>query len=157
MITREVGTDIHTLLYVKWLLTWCSDEESACQCKRHKEWNSIPGSGRSPWISNGNPFQYSCLENSMDKGAWQATVHGVATSQAQLSNLTHTSHTHIKQITNKDLLYSTGEGNGTPLQCSCLENPMDGRAWLAAVHAVARSRTRLSDFTSTFHFHAWET
>ena len=43
---------------------------------------------------------------------------------------------------------SPGEGNGNPLQYSCLENPMDGRAWLATVHGVAKSRTRLSDFTS---------
>ena len=43
-----------------------------------------------------------------------------------------------------------GEGNGTPLQCSCLENPMDGGAWWAAVRGVAKSRTRLSDFTFTF-------
>ena len=48
-----------------------------------------------------------------------------------------------------------GEGNGTPLQYSCLENPMDGGAWKAAVHGVA-DRTRLSDFTFTFHFHAME-
>ena len=49
-----------------------------------------------------------------------------------------------------------GEGNGTPLQYFCLENPMDGGAWMAAVHGVAKSRTRLSDFTVTFHFHALE-
>ena len=49
-----------------------------------------------------------------------------------------------------------GEGNGTPLQYSCLENPMDGGAWWAAVHGVAKSQTRLSDFTFTFHFHALE-
>ena len=49
-----------------------------------------------------------------------------------------------------------GEGNGSPLQYSCLENPMDGRAWWAAVHGVAKSRTRPSDFTFTFHFHALE-
>ena len=49
-----------------------------------------------------------------------------------------------------------GEGNGTPLQHSCLENRMDGGAWWAAVHGVAKSRTRLSDFTFTFHFHALE-
>ena len=48
----------------------------------------------------------------------------------------------------------SGEGNGTPLQYSCLENPMDGGAWQAAVHGVAKSRTRLNDFTFTFHFHA---
>ena len=53
-------------------------------------------------------------------------------------------------------LASTTEGNGTPLQYSCLENPMDGGAWWAAVHGVARSKTRLSDFTLTFHFYALE-
>ena len=46
--------------------------------------------------------------------------------------------------------------NGTPLQHSCLENPMNGGAWWAAVHGVAKSRTRLRDFTFTFHFHALE-
>ena len=49
-----------------------------------------------------------------------------------------------------------GEGNGTPLQYSCLENPMDGGPWWAAVHGVSKSRTRLSNFTFTFHFHALE-
>ena len=44
----------------------------------------------------------------------------------------------------------TGEGNGTPLQYSCLENPMSGGAWWAAVHGVAKSRAQLSDFTFTF-------
>ena len=49
-----------------------------------------------------------------------------------------------------------GEGNGTPLQYPCLENPMDGGTWWAAVHGVAKNRTPLSDFTFTFHFHALE-
>ena len=49
-----------------------------------------------------------------------------------------------------------GEGNGTPLQYSCLENPRDGGAWWASVHGVVKSRTRLSKFTFTFHFHALE-
>ena len=49
-----------------------------------------------------------------------------------------------------------GEGNGTPLQYSCLENPMDGGAWWATVHGVAESRTRLSDFPFTFHSYAFE-
>ena len=48
------------------------------------------------------------------------------------------------------------EGNGTPLQYSCLENPMDRGAWQAAFHEVIKSGTRLSDFTFTFHFHALE-
>jgi len=49
-----------------------------------------------------------------------------------------------------------GEGNGTPLQYSCLEDPMDGGAWRAAVHGVAEGRIPLSDFTLTFHFHTLE-
>ena len=65
----------------------------------------------------------------------------------------------------KTLHYHTGgawvsslvrEGDGTPLQYSCLENPTDGGAWWAAVHGVAKSRTWLSNFTFTFHFHALE-
>ena len=54
------------------------------------------------------------------------------------------------------ITHISGEGNGTPLQYSCLENPMDRGAWWAAVHGVAKSWTRLSDFTFTFHFHALE-
>ena len=49
-----------------------------------------------------------------------------------------------------------GEGNGTPLQYSCLESPMDGGAWWAAVHGVAKSRTRLSDFTFTYWRRKWQ-
>ena len=49
-----------------------------------------------------------------------------------------------------------GESNGTPLQYSSLENPTEGGAWWAAVHGVAESQTRLSDFSFTFHFHALE-
>ena len=49
-----------------------------------------------------------------------------------------------------------GEGNGTPLQYSCLENPMGGGAWKAAVHGVTEGRTQLSNFTFTFHFHSLE-
>ena len=51
---------------------------------------------------------------------------------------------------------SPGEGNGNQLQCSCLENPMDRGAWPATVHGIAKSQTRLSDFTFTFHFRALE-
>ena len=56
----------------------------------------------------------------------------------------------------EDLEIIIGEGDGTPLQYSCLENPMDGGAWWAAVHGIVKSRTRLRDFTFTFHFHALE-
>ena len=62
---------------------------------------------------------------------------------AQTTTQLHSSHT-------------LGECSGSPLQYSCLENPMDGGAWWPAVHGVAKSRTRLSDFTFAFHFHALE-
>ena len=54
------------------------------------------------------------------------------------------------------LLKESGEASGPPLWYSCLENPMDGGAWWAAVHGVAKSQTGQSDFTFTFHFHALE-
>ena len=60
----------------------------------------IPGSGRSPGERNGNPLQYSCLENSMDRGAWWATVHRVAKSQTRLSDFTLTFNHTPNQIEN---------------------------------------------------------
>ena len=88
----------------------------------------------------------------------------------QFYTYTHThihTHTHTHTHTyipfyilfhydlSEDIEYS-GEGNGTPLQYSCLENSIDGGAWKAVVHGVAEGRTRLSDFTFTFHFYALE-
>ena len=62
----------------------------------------------------------------------------------------------IPMVLYPHLCHRIGEGNGIPLQYSCLENPMDEGAWYAAVHGVAKSQARLSDFTFTFHFHALE-
>ena len=70
----------------------------------------------------------------VDRKAWHAAVLGVTKNWTWLSR----------------------EGNGTPLQYSCLENPMDGGAWWAAVHGVTKSQTWLSEFPFTFHFHALE-
>ena len=84
---------------------------------------------------NGNPLQYSCLENPVDRGAWWAAVHRVVQSQTWLKRLSM--HACI------------GEGNGNPLQCSCLENPRDRGAWWAPVCGVAQSWTRLKRLSSS--------
>ena len=68
----------------------------------------------------------------MDREAWRAAIHGVAKSRTRLSDFTFTFS-----------LSCIEEGNGNPLQCSCLENPRDGGAWWATVYGVTQSRTRL--------------
>ena len=133
-------------------------------------------------MHNGNPLQYSCLENPMDRGAWWAAVHGVAKSQTWLSYFTFTFYFHAleKEMATHSIIPAwklwwiekpgglqsagslrverdwawTGEGNGIPLQYSCLENPMDGGAWWTAVHGVVKSRTwlkRLSSSSNILH------
>ena len=69
-------------------------ENPPARAEDTRDMGSLPGLGRSPGGRNGYPLQYSCLENSMDRGAWQATVHGVAKSQTRLNTHTHT-HTHV--------------------------------------------------------------
>ena len=129
---------------------------------------SIPGSGRSPGEGNGNPLQCSYLENPMVGEAWWATVHRVAKSRPRLSDLaslgcaytTYYGHTICMYIHGiyicyafprvlwKNLKELFGQPSicirrrqWHPLQDSCLENPMDGGAWWAAVHGVAEGRT----------------
>ena len=84
LTTKEELMVIH--LPNHWFPSGSDGKASACNVGNL---GSIPGSGRSPGEGNGNPLQYSCLENSMDGGAWWATVHGVAKSQTWLSNFTH--------------------------------------------------------------------
>ena len=86
---------------------------------------------------NGNPLQYSCLENPMDGGAWLAEEPG------QLSPWGREESDTTERLHFLSSLSCTGEANGNPLQCSCLENPRDGGAWWAAIYGVAQSQTRL--------------
>ena len=65
---------------------WCSGKEFTCQCRRCKKWGFNPWVRKIPWRRKCNPLQYSCLENSMNRGGWRATIHGVAKSQRWLSN-----------------------------------------------------------------------
>ena len=82
---------------------WLSSKESTCNTEDSGEVSSIPGSGRSPGGEHGNPFQYSCLENPMDRGVWQSTVHGAAKSQIPLKQLSmHASSTPSSKHINRD-------------------------------------------------------
>ena len=75
---------------------------------------SIPGSGRSPGEGNGNPLQYSCLENPMDRGAWWATVHGVAKNRTRLSDFTslHFITSHWSEWPSSKSLQTINAGEG---------------------------------------------
>ena len=90
------------------------------------------------WVSFTLRLNLEQRRNPMDGGAWNAIVHGVTKSRT----LTEGLHFHFS-------LSCTGEGNGNPLQCSCLENPRDGRAWLAAICGVTQSWTRLKRLSSS--------
>ena len=139
-------------------------KEYACQCRSHQKYRVSPWVGKVPWRRANNPLQYSCLENPMVSRAWQTTVHKVIKSKTQLKQLdTHTCSIYICiNIWEKYMSFpyssvgkesacnagdlgsvpafgrSPGEGNGNPLQYSCLENPMDRGAWRATVYGVTR-------------------
>ena len=89
-------------------------KESACNAG---DTGSISGLRRSPGGGNGNPLQYSSLENPMDRGAWRAAVHGVAKNWAQLSNFTFTFHFHALEkdmATHSSVLAWRIPGTGEP-------------------------------------------
>ena len=138
-------------------------KESACNIG---DPGSIPGLGRSPEEGNGNPLQYSCLEDPTNRGAWQALT-SIRLQELDMTwRLNHHHHIYIRCIlgcspwgrwgsdTTERLhfhfsLSCIGEGNGHPLQCSCLENPGDEGAWWAAIYGVTQSRTRLKPLSSS--------
>ena len=81
------------------------------------DWGSIPGSGRSPGEGNSNPLQYSRLENSKDRGTWQAIVHGVAKNRTRLSDFIFTFHFHAlekEMATHSSILAWRIPGMGKP-------------------------------------------
>ena len=133
---------------LSYFLTLSSD------CHHHRQYS--PNTCRVPGVSirilhtlingegNGNPVQYSCLENPMDRGVWDAAVHGVATSQTQ-----------PKDFTLLTSYFIPGGGNDNSLQYSCLENPMDRRAWLAMIHGGRREsdKTEVTKHACTQSMH----
>ena len=84
-------TSVYTYIYILFHTLkggFLGDSDGKESAHNDGDLSSVPGSGRSSGEGNGNPLQYSCLENPMDRGSWQATVHGVAKSRTQLSDFT---------------------------------------------------------------------
>ena len=127
----------HTYTIISSFQDGANGKELSCQRRRQKKHRFNPWVGKIPWRRNCNPLDYSCLENSLGRGAWRATVHSVAKSQQDWSDLAHTHAVHPTPV----LLPGKSHGRRNLVGCS---------SW------VAKSWTWLSDFTFTFHFHALE-
>ena len=138
-------------------------KEPTCQSRRQKRCRFNPWVGKIPWRRHDNPLQYSCLENPMDRGAGQAMVHRLTNSQTPLKHSqSHSqkhsqSHNRISSFQFSSVAQSCPtlcnpmncSTNGTPLQYSCLENPMDRGAWWAAVYGITWNQTRLKRLSSS--------
>ena len=115
-----------------------SGKEPACQCRRHKRHGLNPWVRKIPW-----------------RRAWQPTpvfLPGKSHGQRRLAGYSPVGQKELDMTERLHFYFSlscTGEGNGNPHQCSCLENPKDSGAWWAAVYGVTQSRTRLKQFSSS--------
>ena len=121
-----------------WLPRWLSGKESACQCSGCKRCRFYPWVRKIPWRKKQQPTSVFLL----GKSHGQRSLVGCSPWGREESDTTERLHFHFS-------LSCIGEGNGNPLQCSCLENPRDGGACWATVYGVAQSRTRLKRLSSS--------
>ena len=110
----------------------------ACQGRRCRTWGSILRSGRSPGGRSGNPLQYSCLGNAIDREAWRATVHGIAKSQTRLSSHTHT-------YVQKAVLLEASAGKFQPQKVT-IAMVIDHFIWISALRAGAETALVMTEF-----------
>ena len=96
-VDRGRQDGIQCLLYPEGLPWWLSGQEPTCSAEATGDTGLIPGWGKSSGEGNGNPLQYFCQENPIDRGAWQATVHGVAKRSTRLKQLSMQARTHVSR------------------------------------------------------------
>ena len=115
--------------------------EPICQCRRHRETGSVPGSGRSPGRGHGNPLQYSCLENPMDGRAWWATVHRVAKGQTGLKQLSIHNGKESEDSTQelRLLMYPSATSAGSKVSINKIVS--DSEDWLEKEHRMQKMNT----------------
>ena len=125
------------------LLWRLSGKESACSARDEKDLGSIPWSGRSPGVGHGNPLQYYCLENSMDRGAWWATVYRFVKSQTQVKQLSTQASFMLHVVGRRSkTLNPQWISSITSLQsCPTLCNLMDCSPPGSSVHGGFQART----------------
>ena len=133
------------LLYKSWL----NDQEWGCQITRSLYFQFFK---ETLYSYNPQQLQQFTFSPTVEEGFFFS----MPSPTSIICNFLMIDHSGCCEVICGSDLHLSSKGNGTPLQYSCLENPMGRGPWQAAVHGVTKSRTRLSDFTFTFHFHALE-
>ena len=109
MLTSQTFLVCFYQLWKDRLPLWLRGRESTCNARAAGDMGSIPGPGWTPGGGHGNPLQYSCPENPMDRGTWWAIVHGVAKGQIQLKQLSTRTHTHTHTHTHTQSVTSNAQ------------------------------------------------
>ena len=126
---------------------WKAVKPSVSKGPQYVLWDKADSDLLEKYTYHLSSVQFSCWVMSDSATPWTA---------APQASLSITNSWSLLRLTSIELMLPSNHLNGTPLQYSCLENPMDGGAWKAAARGVTEGRTRLNDFTFTFHFHVLE-
>ena len=148
LYSRNLHNTVNQLYFNEGLPRWHQCLRTCLQHRRHRDLGLISGSGRSPGGLRGNPLQYSCLENPMNKGAWQATVCGAANSQTQLKRLS--THIHILQLKEQK------RGNSLVVQWLRLCAPSAGGPGLIPGQGTAAAAAKSLQSCPTVRPHRWQ-